>query len=224
MNNELLFLVSAVIGILFVYFSYLSARVWFVATIFVNLILIATWGAKVISLFGFPTNIGNAFYGCVFFATWLVVERFGKEIAYRVVWIGFALSAFFMLMSQLSLHYGGLPQSAAFNDASRIMFNFSPRIGLASMLGYMISQYFNIGVYSWIKEKTEGKKLWLQSIGASIVGQGADSIVFFTTAFFGVLSNSDLLMSIAIGWALKVGVGVLATPFLYMARNHKQPE
>lgn len=63
-----------------------------------NLLLISTFGAKLISIFGFVSNIGNIFYATTFFAVQLLLERYGRREAVRAVWAGvFALVVFVIM-------------------------------------------------------------------------------------------------------------------------------
>ena len=218
MNNEIVFFATTIIDILFVYWAYRLGRGWLTGTIIVNLILISILGAKIVTVFGFITNIGNPLYACVFLAIQLFVERYGEEKSFKIIWSGVSLVIFFVLMSQLILRYEGLPQSAPINEAANSLFALVPRIMVASLLAYAVSQYANILVYCRIKEQINKKNLlWLSSVGANVVGQFIDSCLFFTTAFFGILPTATLVSVILLGWMVKVLVGVLTIPFLYLA-------
>ncbi len=228
MSNEILFFAVTIIDILFVYLAYRLGREWLVGTVIINLVLISTLGAKVISLFGFVTNIGNPLYACVFLATQLYIERYDKKKSYRLIWSGFTLVVFFTILSQLTLLYQGLPQSALLDESARSLFAFAPRIMVASLLAYIVSSYTNVLVYSKIKERINKKSLlWLSSVGANSSGQFIDSCLFFTTAFFGILPTPTLLSAMILGWGVKVLVGVFTIPFLYHAhffKPHQQLE
>ena len=82
MFNELIFIltVGGVFG--FLLLCFLLGRRWLYAAIAINLILIGVFGAKLISLFGHITNVGNIFYVAVFFVGQLLVEHYGKEEAF----------------------------------------------------------------------------------------------------------------------------------------------
>jgi queuosine precursor transporter len=219
MSNEALFLIAAVADILFIVWAYTRGRHWLMATIPINLILITIFGSKIISLFGFVTNAGNSFYACVFFATHILVERYGKEAGYKTIWFGAIVMLFFVAMAQLAYMYTGFGSSIVVNRASDMLFQFVPRIALASLTGYVVAQYFNVSVYAWLKRVTHGRKLWLRKNATNVVTQFIDSFLFFTIAFFGVLTPGLLLESMLVGWIVKVAVGFMATPALYLVAN-----
>jgi uncharacterized integral membrane protein (TIGR00697 family) len=125
--------------------------------------------------------------------------------------------AFFIVLSQLALHFISTTPGDVLDSSMQTVFTLSLRIAFASIVAYMFAQYVNIVVYSWIKERTKDKFLWLQSNGANIIGQFVDSCLFFTIAFIDLPGNI-LIQAILAGWAVKVFVVLLATPALYLDR------
>lgn len=214
-SNELLFLLAMLVEVTVVFIAARLGREWLLGTVAVNLILIGIFGAKLISVFGLVTNVGNVFYACVFLATHFLIERHGKNSAWQTVWFGMGFVMFFTLMSQIAVNYNGSSLSDTINNASATLFSFSPRVIIASILAYAFAQYVNIVVFSWICGKTNGKFLWLRSNGANIVSQLVDSMLFFSIAFID-LSGPLLLQAILTGWFLKSLVVFLGTPFLYL--------
>jgi uncharacterized PurR-regulated membrane protein YhhQ (DUF165 family) len=61
--------------------------------------------------------------------------------------------------------------------------------------------------------------LWTRTIGSTIVGEGADSLIFYPVAFLGAPGFSTaLVVKIMITqWVLKVSWEVLLTPVTYAA-------
>ena len=131
---------------------------------------------------------------------------------------------FFLLMAQLARLSVGLADGASVNQAIDVLFGFAPRVALASLLGFVVSQYFNIGIYVGIKEKMRGKFLFLRSNVANVVAQLVDSSLFFTTAFFGILPMPLLVQSVVLGWLVKAAVGILAMPMFYWSGHFKKLE
>ena len=82
-----------------------------------------------------------------------------------------------------------------------------------------MGEFLNAFVLAKLKVKTEGRFLWLRTISSTIVGQGADSAVFITVAFAGILSSSNLWTAILSQWLFKVVYEALATPLTYLVVN-----
>jgi uncharacterized integral membrane protein (TIGR00697 family) len=222
MTNGLLSLGVLVAELVFVAIAFRLGRYYLATTIATNLILISSFGAKVISILGFTTNAGNIFYASVFIATHLLVEHHGKEWGYRMVWLGSGTIAFFIVMSQLSILLVGEPSSGAVNDAIAIAFRASPRVALASLMAYIFSQYFNVWLYDWLRQKAGGKLLWLRSGGAHLGGQLLDSVLFFSIAFFELLPLPVLISAILVGFSIKVIVGFSGIPLIYASYHIKE--
>jgi uncharacterized integral membrane protein (TIGR00697 family) len=66
-----------------------------------------------------------------------------------------------------------------------------------------------------MKVLTKGKWLWSRTIGSTIVGQLLDSAIFVFIAFFGLLSNSLLIILFISNYIFKVSFEVILTPLTY---------
>ena len=66
---------------------------------------------------------------------------------------------------------------------------------------------------------TNGKYLWMRTIGSTIVGEGANTFLFYTIALSGILPSNLLVSSILSGWLLKVLVETVLTPVTYVVVN-----
>ena len=213
--NETVFIITALVDLMFVLTCFALGRYWLQASIVVNLILISTFGAKLISVLGLVTNAGNVFYAAVFFAAHLLVEHYGKKEGLKSIWLGFGSLMFFVFIGQLTVRFIGLPQSDVSNQAMATLFQFVPRIATASILAYLASQLWNVWLYGFLYKKSAGKRLWFRDLSANVTGQLIDSVIFFSIAFLGVVPSNILLQTIVIGFAVKVLVGALGAPLLY---------
>ncbi len=182
MNNEIIFVVTAVGIFASIRYCFFQGRRYLQASIVINLILISVFGAKLIDAFGLVTNVGNIFYAMVFFAGQLLVEHYGKKEGRRSIWLGLASILFFVAVGQLTVAYTGVPEGAKASQAIATLFSFTPRLALASMLAYVCAQSLNLGLYSYLRtgKKT---KLWLRSIVSTL------SVLFFSPLPFGELSH-----------------------------------
>jgi uncharacterized integral membrane protein (TIGR00697 family) len=86
---------------------------------------------------------------------------------------------------------------------------------LASVTAYLLGEFLNAFVLARLKVATNGRFLWVRTIGSTLVGQGVDSAVFITLAFAGIQPWSVLLMLIRDVWIVKVFYEVIATPITY---------
>lgn len=218
MSNELIFLLSAFTDILLVFVAARKGSDWLLSTIAANLIIIATFGAKIITVFGLTTNAGNAFYACVFLATYFLIEKQGRQAAIKTIGFGAIFILFFIIVAQFVNNFIGSDLSSAVNECIDIVFHLSLRVALASIGSYIFAQYINISIYDWLKTKTKSRSLWLRASLANIVSQLVDSLLFFSIAFFD-LPGTTLVQMVLIGWLIKTIVVGIGIPFLYLDKH-----
>lgn len=223
MTNEIIFVTAAILDFALIITILRLDKSYMFVVIALNILLVGVFGAKLAPLFGFVTNIGNVFYAAAFFATQLLVERYGKKEAQKSIWIGACSVVFFMLMAQLTILTAGLPATRGVNNAIDVLFAAAPRVALASFIAYVVSQTTNIWLFSFIRKKTEGKQLYLRVNTANIVGQAIDSVLFFAIAFYGIISVPMLLQAIFVGYTLKVFAGAISTFFFYLSGTSQPP-
>ena len=217
MSNELLFIIMSLVSLGFVLLAFRLGRVWLIGLICADVILMNIFVVKGIYLFGLAATGGNVLYASIFLATDLLCEHYGQKEAMRAVRIGFFVSIFFLVMSQFILKF--IPADYDFaNQAMKTLFTLTPRIVLGSMIAYLVSQHLDVWLFSKIKQKTQGKMLWLRNNGSTFISQLIDSIIFTVIAFAGVY---PLLQLILFTYIIKIIVAVLDTPFIYLSKKIK---
>jgi queuosine precursor transporter len=165
--------------------------------------------------FGPIITDGGAFlFPLVYIAGDILSEVYGFKAARKAILIGFAMSALAALtffVVQIS------PPAEAWGnqEAFEAVLGFVPRIVLASIAGYLVGQLLNAWVLVKIKERTQEKALWLRLLGSTAVGEFADTIVFCTIAFYGVITGEEFLIYVAFGFAYKTLVEVVLLPVSY---------
>ncbi len=180
--------------------------------------MVAVFGGKLVSIFGFTSNVGNIFYAVVFLGVQLTLEYYGRKDAIRSVRVSFFAVSFFVLMGQVVLGFQTEAVSGELSGALGVIFEFVPRIMIASLTAFALSQYVNIYVYNFVRRKTGERRLWLRSLTAVFGGQLVDSLLFFSIAFWGLMPISTIAEIMMVGFVIKVAIGVMALPFLHMSR------
>ncbi|MCX6129975.1 MAG: queuosine precursor transporter [Proteobacteria bacterium] len=170
--------------------------------------------SKVVTIAGFTFGAGNLFFPLSYLFGDVLTEVYGYARSRRVVWAGFAALIFASVMSWIVL---SLPAAEGYTGQAALMqvFGSTPRIVLASILAYFIGEFMNSLVLAKLKVKTEGRLLWLRTIGSTIAGEAVDSLLFYPLAFYGIWANDLLLKVMLANYCIKVGWEVLATPLTY---------
>jgi hypothetical protein len=70
-----------------------------------------------------------------------------------------------------------------------------------------------------LKLATQGRWLWLRTIGSTLVGEGIDTLLFVLIAFWGVLPGSLLWAVVISNYVFKCGLEAAFTPITYRVVN-----
>ncbi|MDK2886344.1 MAG: queuosine precursor transporter [Thermosipho sp. (in: thermotogales)] len=220
MPNEVLWFVLMIVnfvGILLFYrfFGKTGLYIWTaIAAIVANIQVV-----KTVELFGFVATLGNIVYGTTFLVTDILSENHGKKEARKAVVVGFISLITMTILMQLALMFK--PDASDFSqEALTTIFSFMPRIVIASLTAYWLSQLHDIWAYHMWKNKFPQKKfLWMRNNFSTMISQLIDSIVFCFIAFWGVF-ELDIFWSIL--WTTYIFKWIVAaadTPFLYIAKS-----
>jgi hypothetical protein len=157
----------------------------------------------------------------------VLTEVYGYARARQVIWIGFLCNLIAVGAIWLSIQLppapfwtGGVFRDAdSFQSAYQAVLGFTPRILASSFIAYLIGEFLNAFILAKMKIATQGRHLWLRTIGSTVAGQLADSAVFFSLAFYGTLPLPALGQLIVTQWLLKSAYEALITPFTYVVVN-----
>jgi len=176
---------------------------------------------KITTLFGMTVTLGNALYAAIFFATDLLGEVYGKRAANRGVVIGFFALVLATVIMQVSLRYSVIddPWAIEVQDSMSTLFGFMPRIALASLAAYLLSQFHDVWAYHYWRRRTRGRHLWLRNNASTMVSQLIDSVVFCSIAFWGVVDRGAFIDILVTTYVLKFIVALMDTPFIYLGRK-----
>ena len=203
------------------WFPFISAM--FVTTLIVSNII----AVKQVSLAGLYLPAAVILFPIAYIFGDILTEVYGYRRARQVIWTGF----FGNLIAVIAIWIAGLLPAAPFWSAGIFetpesaqaaydaILGFAPRLLLASFTAYLIGEFLNSFVLAKLKVRTSGRHLWLRTISSTLIGQGADSLVFITIAFYGIFPPAALGQAILSQWAFKVAFEVLATPVTYLAVN-----
>ena len=86
--------------------------------------------------------------------------------------------------------------------------------GTAAYIAYLVGEFINSFVLAKLKIATRGRWLWTRTIGSTLIGEGLDTLIFISIAFWGIIPS--LLTAILTQWIFKVVYEVIATPFTYL--------
>lgn len=221
LTNEVLFILMSLTSLGFVLIAFRLGKSWLIGLVSAQAVLMNIFVIKGMYLFGLAATGGNVLYASIFLATDLLGEHYGKKAANQAVRVGFFVSIFFLVASQFILKFIPADYDIA-QGAMQTLFTLVPRIVIASMVAYLISQHLDVWSFDKIKKLTNGKYLWLRNNGSTMTSQLVDSIIFTLIAFWGVYPN--LVQLILFTYIIKIVVAAIDTPFIYLSKVLKPKE
>lgn len=225
MTNELLIIGSLVcsFGALLVFFR-LFGKAGCMAWTAVCTILANIEVTILVNAFGMEQTLGNTLFASSFLATDFLSELYGKKDADRAVWIGIGTSCAFILFSSLWVLYTPSPNDWAMTSI-KSLFGHTPRILVASLAGYAVSELADVWMYhKWWdfttkKSGSSEKYLWLRNNASTLAAQAVNIIIFNFGAFWGMYEMKTLVSITAACYVIYIFTSLLDTPFVYAARR-----
>jgi uncharacterized integral membrane protein (TIGR00697 family) len=104
---------------------------------------------------------------------------------------------------------------ANYQQGMETVFGNSWRVALASMIAFWCGSFVNSYTLAKMKILTQGRHLWMRTIGSTASGELVDSSLFYLLAFYGLWPIDEVLAVAASQYVLKTAWEVLATPMTY---------
>ena len=189
-----------------------------VAVLFIMCYVVSNLMAvKVIGFFGlFYFDAGTITFPLAYMLGDVLTEIWGYRTARKTIILAFLCNIFVVLCTQIGVWLPSPDYLDVTSSASDTVFNYVPRIVVGSLTGFLLGELSNAWLMDKIKAKTNGKHLWIRTIGSSIVGYVFDTVPFVLIAFLGVLTTRDLLLMILSQYLMKLAIeAFFGTPLAY---------
>jgi queuosine precursor transporter len=147
----------------------------------------------------------------------VLTEVYGYARSRRVIWFGMGSSLISSLIFGVVTLLPTDPSSPT-KGAFEAVLGFVPQIVLASLAAFFVGEFLNAFVLAKLKVATRGRWLWTRTIGSTLIGQAADTLIFTLLAFgFGpyALPQAVLWQVMAFNYVYKVVLEVVLTPVTY---------
>ena len=174
---------------------------------------------KVISFFGlFYFDAGTITFPLAYMLGDVLTEMWGYKVARRTIILAFLCNLFVVVCTQIGVWLPSPDYLDPTAQAYNTVFSYVPRIVIASLTGFLLGELSNAWLMDEIKSRTKGRRLWVRTIGSSIIGYIFDTVPFVLIAFLGVLTTRDLLLMIVSQYIMKLAIEALfGTPLAYAA-------
>ncbi len=197
------------VSVLFMFAGILFAICLLMANILATkIILIGPWAAPA----------GVLIFPIAYIINDVIVEVWGYKKARLIIWSGFAVNILAVLFFSLAI----LVPAAPFwknQEAFSTILGSTPRIILASLMAYLIGSFLNAFVMSRVKVLMKGRDFSVRAILSTLVGETADSMIFISIAFAGLLPVNILMGMVLTQACIKTVYEILVLPFTIIVVN-----
>jgi queuosine precursor transporter len=215
-QNEMLWLLLIIINFSLILVAFrIWGRVGLFAFAVLSTIIANIQVLKQVTLFGMPTAMGDISYIGIYLISDILSENYGKTMARKIVWLGI----FSLLTSTILMHLSIKMAPNDYDQAQtslRHIFEFFPRIILASITAFTISQSYDITAYQfWRRLYPDYKYIWLRNGFSTILSQTLDLAIFNIIAFYGIFPLSYIFKIFITAFILRTVISIIDTPFVY---------
>ena len=166
---------------------------------------------KVIQVFGITVTAGLLVFPISYIINDCIAEVWGFRKARLIIWSGFAMNFFVVMLGLIAVAL----TAATFWEGEahfNFVFGMAPRIVAASLTAFLVGSFLNAYVMSRMKVASGGRHFSARAIWSTVVGETADSLIFFPVAFGGIIAWPELLVMMCIQIVLKSLYEVLILP------------
>ncbi len=140
-----------------------------------------------------------------------IAEVWGYRKTRFIIWLGFFMNLLTVLFIQLAILLPAAPFWKG-QSAFEAVYDSTPRILLASFIAFLVGSFLNAFVMSKMKLSSGGKHFSVRAILSTVIGESADSLLFFPIAFAGVVPIRELWILIVTQAVLKTLYEILILP------------
>lgn len=161
-------------------------------------------------------------FPATFLATDLISELFGRKKAQLVVWIGFSVNIFMIVL--MTINYF-LPNADGVSAGLHLfdgIYGFMVGNTLASMMAYLTAQTIDVRLFHFWKKKTRGKHLWLRNNASTMTSQLVDSTAIISILYISgnlgdsITGFSAVIILIINSYMFKFFAALIDTPVIYI--------
>ena len=165
--------------------------------------------AKVVQVGAVSITAGFIVFPISYILNDCIAEVWGFRKARLIIWAGFAMNFFVILLAKAAV---ALPAAPFWAGEEHFVFGLAPRIAFASLAAFLAGSFINAYVMSRMKVASGGRHFSLRAVVSTLLGESADSIIFFPIAFGGLMPAEELVKMMAVQAVAKTLYEVIVLP------------
>lgn len=166
---------------------------------------------KVIQIGSLTVTAGLLVFPISYIINDCIAEVWGFKKARLIIWSGFAMNFFVVALGLIAVAIPAAPFWEG-EEHFDFVFGMAPRIVAASLMAFLVGSFLNAYVMSKMKVASRGRNFSARAIWSTVVGETADSLIFFPVAFGGIIAWKELLIMMGIQIVLKSMYEVIILP------------
>ena len=166
---------------------------------------------KVIQIGSLTVTAGLLVFPISYIINDCIAEVWGFKKARLIIWSGFAMNFFVVALGLIAVAIPAAPFWEG-EEHFDFVFGMAPRIVAASLMAFLVGSFLNAYVMSKMKVASQGRNFSARAIWSTVVGETADSLIFFPVAFGGVIAWKELLIMMGLQIVLKSMYEVIILP------------
>lgn len=174
---------------------------------------------KVIQLGPISATAGLIVFPISYIINDCIAEVWGFRKARLIIWMGFIMNFMVVALGQLAVALPAAPfweGEAAFD----FVFGLAPRVAAASLTAFLVGSFLNAFVMSRMKIASHGKNFSARAVVSTLVGESADSVIFFPLAFGGLMPVEELAKLMIVQIVLKTLYEIVILPVTIRVVNY----
>lgn len=166
---------------------------------------------KFVSVFGFSVIGSLITYALSLILADIMTEVYGYRRVRRLLWAGLACLVLYAVFVQAVVM---LPPASDYlgNGAFMAVFAQAPRIVVASIIAYFVTERTNSFIMSHLKVRFRSKYFYGRALGSTAVAQVVNIISFFGIAFAGVMPLPLIVSAGVFSWIAVLGCEIVIAP------------
>ena len=166
---------------------------------------------KVIQLGSLTVTAGLLVFPISYIINDCIAEVWGFRKARLIIWSGFVMNFFVVTLGLIAVSLPAAPFWEG-EEHFNFVFGMAPRIVAASLMAFLVGSFLNAYVMSRMKIASRGRNFSARAIWSTVVGETADSLIFFPVAFGGVIAWRELAVMMGLQILLKSAYEVVILP------------
>jgi queuosine precursor transporter len=175
------------------------------------------------SFYTMSIPVGLLAYPFTFLATDMISELFGRKKAQLVVWIGFFLNLYMLLLMSVGHWFPNTYGVSGGLNLFEGVYEFVIANTIASMIAYLIAQSVDVRLFHFWKRVTKGRYLFIRNNGSTMFSQLVDSTAILSILYFSGNLGDNITTLGALGiliinsYVFKFFFALFDTPLIYLS-------